>query len=225
MDSTRKVISDVLGSLNISSLDDRISYRRVLSILNDKLRKFIKQDSDSRKLFKLSEGWKRIPCLTLKEIDMIECGFDIPHCKTLMKSVKKIPEVFQTTYGNMLKVMTLDGTKEFVQTTFPAYKDIANREYKNPNTIYFILLEGNIYIPDREIEEVSLYGLFKNPFEVTKLIDPDAKCLKPLDEKFPCPDYLLDAVKSDTGVELMKKYESRPPDQKADLNVYDKGQK
>jgi hypothetical protein len=222
MDTTRKVISDVTGSMKATTEDSRISYRLVLSILTAKTMKFIKQDADARRLFQVSEGWKRIPCLHLEEVDMQECGFDIPQCTFMMKSVEEVPEVFQSTYGNIIKVFTIDGVKEFKQTTLAGYKDIRRREYFDKKIKYFILMEKHIWIPDSEIEEIMVVGLFKHPFEVTKLIDPDSKCLKPLDEPFPCPDYLLDPVKTDTKMELANIYERMIKDEKSNLNTNEK---
>lgn len=223
MDTARKVISDVTGVLKATSEDSRISFRLVLSILTDKVKKFIKQDGDARRLFQVSEMWKRIPCLHMKEIDLQECGFDIPQCTFMMRSVEAVPEVFQSTYGNIIKVLTIDGSKEFKQTTLAAYKDIKRREYQDKRMRYFFLLEDHIYVPDSQVEEVMVLGLFKHPFDVTKLVEgDDAKCLKPLDEPFPCPDYLLDPVKADTKLELAKLYESLVKDERSNLNTNEK---
>jgi hypothetical protein len=222
MDTTRKVISDVIGTLKATSEDSRISYRLVLSILTDKVKKFIKQDADVRRLFQVSEGWKRIPCLQMKEVNMQECGFDIPQCTFMMRSVEAVPEAFQSTYGNIIKVFTIDTVKEFKQTTLFSYKDIRRREYFDKKIKYFFILEDHIYVPDSQVEEIMVLGLFKHPFEVSKIVDPDNKCLKPLDEPFPCPDYLLDPVKSDAKIELAKIYEALVKDEKANLNTNEK---
>lgn len=222
MDTIRKVISDVVHDLKALSVDDRFSNRHIYSKLTDKLKTLFKQDADSRRLLTISEIWKRIPCVPLCEADMIECCVDLPSCRRLMKSRFAIPEVFQTSYGNILKVMNLDASREFKQTTFPAYKDIVQREYKNPNVTYFILLEGYIYVPDSEVEEVQSFGLFKNPFEVTRIVNPEAHCLKPLDEPFPCPDYLLDIIKTAVVKELAGISLRIPQDERANLNSNEK---
>ena len=204
MYTARKLISDVTNDLRAMSLDDRYSHRFILSKLTDKAGILFKQDADQRRIFKISDSWKRIPCVPLCEEDLLQCAFEIPHCTNLMKSQFKIHETFQSSYGNTLFVLNLDGSSKFHQTTFQAYRDIRNREYQDPNIKYFILLEGYLYLPDSEIEEVQVIGLFKNPFEVTKLVEPKANCLKPLDEPFPVPDYFIDIIKQQIFQELGK---------------------
>lgn len=220
MDTCRKVISDVVAGLHATNLDDRIPVRLTLSLLKDKVKKFIKQDADTRRLFKLTSAWKRIPCVPMKEINFVECPVDVP-CKAMMRSCFKIPETFESSYGYMLKVFNIVGEKEFIQTSLSGYKNIVSREWVDPNIVYFILMEGYIYVPDSMVDELTVYGLFKNPHEATKLIKGDS-CLKPLDEEFPCPDYLLDPVKQDTKVELIKMYKGIPVDEKPNDSVNSK---
>jgi hypothetical protein len=219
VDTVRKIISDIAESVQANTLDGRISFRYIYSIVQDKTRTFIKQDSDARLIFKISEVWKRIPCLELEEIDLMECGFDIPHCRLLMKSKLAIPEVFQSKYGNMLKVLTINGQKELKQTTFHDYIDIQRREWKNPNIIYFILFEGHIFVPDSEIEDVTVLGLFKHPYEVTRIVEPDSNCLSILDEPAPVPDYILDIVKMEAKKEIAELYRRIPRDEVANNNT------
>ena len=218
MQTARQLISDIVNDLRAKSLDDRYSYRYILNKAQDKARLLFKQDADARRIFKISEPWKRMSCVPLCEEDLLQCAYDVAHCTSLMKSRYKIPETFQTSYGNTLIVMTIDGSKKFIQTTFQGYRDIKNREYFDPKIKYFILMDGYIFIPDSEVEEIQVLGLFKNPFEVTKLIDPAASCLKPLDEPFPVPDYFIDIIKQQLLQELGKA-KGIVQDERGDLNT------
>jgi hypothetical protein len=220
MDTCRKIVSDVVSSLRAENVDDRIPTRLVLSTLKDKVRMFIKQDADSRRLFRISEIWGRLKCIDMKEIDFRECGFDIPQCNLMMRSCHKLPEVFQTAYGNILKIFTIDGRKALVSTTLDFYKDILLREFTDPNVKYFFLLDGYLYLPDCEVDAVMGYGLFKNPEEVAKF--NGETCVFPLDLPFPCPDYLLDPVKKDTKVDLLKIFKPIVVDEKANLDTNEK---
>lgn len=217
----RKIISDILTSVKAETLDDRISRRFVLSKLQNKGSNFMKQDADARRLFRISEGWKRIPTIEMMETDLMEGGLDVAHCSHVMRSRRKIPEVFQTSYGNILKVFTINFQKELKQTTFHEYKEIARREVKNPHVIYFILSEGYIFVPDSDIEELSAIGLFKNPYDVTKFLDPST-CASPLDEVAPFPDYLVDIIITDVTKELAEVYRRLPADEKSNLNNNEK---
>jgi hypothetical protein len=219
----RKIVSDVFNDLKATGLDDRLSFRYIISKLVDKARLLFKQDADSRRLFKISEQWKQIPCIPLCDEPLISCPIAIPDCTKLVKSRIKIPETFQTSYGNALIIMSLDITKKFLPTSFHAYRDLAAREIKDPEVIYYILLDGYLYIPDSELEEVRAFGLFKNPFEVTKLVEEGGDCLKPLDEPFPAPDYFIDIIKTQVFQE-MGRVKMIIEDEKGDLNTLDKGQ-
>lgn len=224
MDITnRQVISDVIGELNSLNIDERLSNRFILSRLKDRARVFIKQDLDSRRLFKITSIWKSIKCFEMCETDLLECGCNIPHCKFVMKSKKKLPRAFDSNYGTLIKVFTIGGGKEYVQTTISKYIDIKSREFINPNTRYFWIDDGYLYIPDSKVVEVMVMGLFENPEEVDILNEVDgAECAKPLDALFPCPGHLLDAVKKDTVTLLAKIYKAIPEDEKPNMNSNDK---
>lgn len=212
----RQFVSDVVGSLRSLGIDDRIPSRLVLSKGRDTLKTLFKQDVDSRRVLKTTDIWMTIPCFHLCKVDAQECG-DIPHCDFLMKSELQLPEVFETSYGDMVKVFTLDGNKEYNQTQIFAYKDIKNREYKDAGQRYFWILDRHIYIPDSEVKEVMIIGLFMFPYEVTKLIQGD-DCLFPLDSFFPAPDYLLSIVKQEVIKELATIYKRLPVDSDPDGN-------
>lgn len=215
--SNRKIISDIIGSMKALNIDDRISRRLILSILTDKAQLFIKQDGDARRLFTVTDIWKAILCLDMCAANEGACA-EIPQCSSLRVSKEAIPEVFESSYGDIIKVMTIDRNKEYTQTRIFDYKDIKNREYQDPDKRYFWILDRHIYIPDSEVEKVFVIGLFKKPYEVDKIIDPTLECVFPLDYPFPCPDYLLDPVKTETKKELASIYKRLIEDTKPDLN-------
>lgn len=223
MDTNRQVVSDVITSLRSINIDDRISNRFVLSRLKDKVRLLIKQDLDSRRLFKITGIWKTIKCFPMISIDFMECGLDIPHCNFVMKSVKKLPKSFDSSYGTLVKVFTINGDKEYTQIKIGDYKDILNREYINKNIKYFWIDDGYIYIPESQVEEVMVVILTENPQEVDILNNiKGSECLKPLDSVFPCPTHLLDVAKTQTILELAKVYKGLVEDNRPDQNSNNK---
>jgi len=126
-----------------------------------------------------------------------------------MKSTKRIPQSFDSNYGSIVKVFTIDGSKEYKQVSFSEYKDIKNREIIDPSVKYFWIDDQYVYIPDSEVEAVSIQGLFERPEEVDKLNEEKgADCAKPLDQYFPCPEHLLDPVKKDTIIEFARTYKA-----------------
>lgn len=220
MESTsRQLVSDISAELKALNIDERISNRFILSRLTDKTRTIIKQDADARKLFKTTNVWKTIKCVDLCEVDFTECACNIPNCKVVMKSKLKLPKTFDSNYGTLLKVFTINGEKEYIQTSLSGYIDIQSREYSNKNIKYFWLDDSYIYIPDSQVESVMISGLFENPYEADIFAGVEgAECLKPLDYLFPCPGHLLDAVKTATISELAQIYKRIPEDEKPNMN-------
>lgn len=214
--SNRQIVSDIVGSLASLNIDDRFSRRFILSILVDKTELFIKQDGDQRRLFLVTDIWKSIPCLDMCDASTEVCaGVPGNCCNSLRVSKVEIPEVFESSYGDIIKVMTVDHSKEYTQTKIFNYKDLKNREYQDPNKRYFWILDRHIYIPDSDVKQVFVIGLFKKPYEVDKILDPSL-CVFPLDYNFPCPDYLLDVVKTATKQELASIYKKIIQDSRPD---------
>lgn len=138
-----------------------------------------------------------------------------------MKSQKQLPTVYESSYGDLVKVLTIDGGKEYKQIKPFEYKDIKNREYKDANQRYFWILDHYIYVPDSEVKEIMVIGLFMFHEEVDKLVSGD-ECIFPLDSFFPAPDYLLSVVKEAVIKDLATVYKRIIPDVKPNNNPDDK---
>lgn len=217
--TNRQISSDIATEIRALNIDDRVSSRWILSVLKDKTRSMLKQDLESRRLFKISSIWQTIDCVELCEVPYSECACDIPNCKVVMKSKIKIPRAFESNYGTMVKVVNIGGTSEFIQTSLTKYIDIKARNIDNPKAKYFWIDNGYIFIPDSMVETVMVRGLFENPEEVDKLNDPiGSECLKPLDALFPCPSHLVDAVKKETVLEFAKIFKGLQEDQTPNQN-------
>jgi hypothetical protein len=203
----REVCSDIINDLKSYNLDDRVSYRYIKNKLFDKVSVFIKQDADSKRLLKLSDLWQPIGCIDLEDVAYSECG-DIG-CKTLKRSVQKLPDSYQTGYGNLIKFMTIDYSKEY-NVTFPfLYKDITNRPFPS-KTKYYWLMNGYLYIPDSDVESVLGFGMLKESIE--------GECSKPMDNKFIFPDYILSVAKQETLKELLGSFKQITSDENPNLN-------
>lgn len=212
MPTIRQVCSDIINGLSAKNIDDRISYRFIRNKLMDAATYFIKQDVEMRKLFKLSNLWKEMGCYDLVEVPYSECA---PlGCKTLMKSIKQIPEVYETGYGYAVKVFNVDFSKEFKLIQSYEYKDISQRRFKSNNG-YFWINDGYIYIPDQTLEVVIPLGMVKEDS-----ILKDSECPKPLDSEFAFPEYIIKIAKDDVTKELLVGRQL-PEDQNPNLNNKD----
>jgi len=207
----KQACSDIINDLRSYNLDDRLSYRAIKNKLIDAASYFTKQDAEMRKLFRLSNLWKPIECVELEEVNLSNCGGN--GCKKIMRSVCKIPESYQTGYGHALKVFNRDYSKEYLPIQPSFYKDIKARPFSSKNG-YFWISDNYLYIPDSEVEAVTILGMFKEDAYVCD----SGECIKPLDSTFSFPDYIVKIAKD----EVLSKYISTkqvPVDENPDLDT------
>jgi hypothetical protein len=220
--TNRQIISDIMSDLRAVDLDDRISKRFILNKLRSYAVTFIKRDAESRRLINLTDLWTDVSCVEMCEVPLVDCcNEDIPDCTTVMRSKHKIPDTYETFYGEMLEVHNPTYAKEFRQTTPKAYKNIKLREFQDKRIKYYWLSNGYLIIPDSMVRIVTIRGVFANPAEALKLntcIKQDNTCPKLLDQPFVCPDYLLSVVKQETLKDLFGFYKRSVVDENPDLN-------
>lgn len=212
MPTLRNICSDIQTELKANNIDDRYSYRFLSSRIKDKVRNFLKQDADSRRILKLPELWNTFPIIEMEEIPYVNYNVDVPDIRTVRRSKNKITKTFSTNYGNLLAVFTISGDSEYKLIRKIQYKDILNIEYRDKRIKYAWIENDYLEIPDSNVELVKLAGLPENPEE----IDCD-KCAAPLDVNFPLPGYILDVVKKDILNELLQAKRINP-DENPNLN-------
>ena len=216
MPTLRELCSDIQNELKANNIDDRYSFRFLSSRFKDKIRNFLKQDADSRKILKIPELWNAFPIMRMVEEPYVNYNVDIPDMRLLMKSTKEVGKTFSTNYGNLLKVFNISGDIEYHIVTKTLYKEILNLEYRNKQLKYAWIENGFLFIPDSAVEEVKLIGLPENPTDLD--CDP---CAKPLDAVFNFPSYLIDIVKKDILNELLPA-KRIPEDTKPNLDSNEK---
>lgn len=213
----RQVCSDIINDVKSYDLDDRLSYRYIKNKLFDKVSIFIKQDAELRRLQKLSDLWKSIPCFEMEEVDVDECGDG--SCETILRSVHRVPAMYQTGYGYALRVFNNNFSKEFLPVAIGGYRDIKARPFKSKNGYYWIA-NGHLYIPDSFVSEVTLSAMVKEDAEIIKILDPKS-CVKMLDSVFSFPDYLVALAKTEvlkeiSGVTIKVQPDNVPNDNQKD---------
>lgn len=202
MTTFRKAISDIVQDLKSYNLDDKYSYRFLTSKLKGNIENFLKQDSVDRTILQINELWKPLNNISLK--DAYDSTFNIYYDSkdTLKKSVYKIPEVYVTKYGNLIKIVNINNSLEYKQIKSFQYQDNKNREFSTKKAKYFWIEDGYLYIPDSDVEEVRAYGLFKDSQEVDVCNGSIDCCYKPLDSVILAPDYIITISKQQVVVDL-----------------------
>jgi len=225
--TNREIISDIVNDLRALNLDDRVSKRYILSKLRSFASLFINRDSESRRLYTMSEIWTNVSCVELCEVPLVDCcDIDIPNCTMVMKSRKKIPDLIQNKFRELLQVLNPKFSREFTFTTPEQYKNILNREFYDKRIKYYWIQNGFLIVPDALVTTVTLRGVFLEPAEANKLNscipESEQECVSILDQPFVCPDYLVSVVKQETLKDLFNFYKRNVVDEAPNLNTNEK---
>jgi hypothetical protein len=157
-----------------------LSKRALLFTLRDIAAQVIKEKSENRRLFRNSELYVTVT-LALQSQGQI------------MRSVKMLPERYDTTYANIIRVFSLDRSVEFIPTTAHELQYKRTRKYKDPYKKYFYLEDDRLCVDDPDIDQVIVSGIFKEPMKARQL-DVNAApltCMFPMEDEFVCPkDYM-----------------------------------
>lgn len=203
MQTVRQAISDIINDLKSYDLDDKFSYRFIASKLKGNIENFLKQDAVDRTILKINELWKPLTCITLKDAYDPTCSpFYEQEYTSLRVSEKKIPEVYTTKFGNLIKIINLNNSNEYTQTKSFLYKDISNRAVKYSKIKYYWIEDGYLYIPDSNTDEVRGFGLFKDSQEADFFNGTVDCCYKPLDSLLLVPDYIIKIAKEEVVQQL-----------------------
>lgn len=211
MKTYRDLYSDVIGQLRSVNIDSFISPKGVISMFIAVASDFIKKD-ENYQLINLTEGWKKVECLPLREVSITECNIDAYLCSKLMKSVDRVPESYVMKNRQIIRtVSSIDFGNFYEPTTPKGWKNIQKRKDKSGKK-YFFFENGYLFIPvpkgdlgNPEAITMEIYA--KYPWEVDVLnlknkqgcdsCKTDTLCVKPLDYEVVVPEYLYNAVKQE----------------------------
>ena len=213
----REFVATIKNNLSSLQLDSKISSEFIYSTAVGIASFFIKRESESRKLFKNTSIFYKLPCVEFQETSLAECGVDLG-CRTIMRSKKPLPKLFLSNFGSLIQVFNILRNKDYKEISATQYKNISRQKYKPKNTKYFWIENDYLYIPDSEVEILIVLGLFANPEEI---INFTGECTKVLDFAFPAPDYLLQPIIEQTIKQLSIKLQI-PKDEDSNLNNLDK---
>lgn len=138
--------------------------------------------------------FEAIPCLELIEVDKIEaCCLGIKTGCTFRRTKDPLPEMVDGGKGPVIRsVTTIDQSFRLEETYPELYTNLSSTTtFKYLTTKYFWFIDGHIYIPDVEWENIRVVALWDDDvtkFDCTK--DSDI-CLPAQDRKMPVPENLF----------------------------------
>jgi hypothetical protein len=185
--SIREFVSIVRNNLDSITTDSYISSEYIYNVAISIAKLFTKRESDNRKIFKNTSMFKYIDCIKMKSSSVSDCAdLDLP-CKSIMKSVDKIPEIYLSNYGSLIIVRNITGDKIYNEINPISYKNTAGQKYAAKTTGFFWIRDNYIIIPDSEVEQISI--MFLSPSVLDSASDESGCSI--LDKTFPVLDYLL----------------------------------
>lgn len=221
----RQFISQIQTDLK-STMDTRIAPKAiwVKGVFN--LASILKTVNETKRVWKSSDVWQKINCLDMEVVSAVSCPELKPLVKEyIAKSKYKIPATYTSAAGDMIREInaTFPYGKEYRLVTPKEYKAIRQRRFQDPAVGYAFIIQNYLYLPDAEIEKVTLTGAFINPKEAG-LLNGDSPCLPLLDYQFYAPEYLIKATHDMTLQDLLGANQKVTKDEDNDLNENNRGQ-
>lgn len=227
MRTNKEFVSRVIGDLKGLTKDGRVPPRLVLSIGQDKARFLMSQKLDELTLFKEEGIISTISCFEMEEVPEIECKLlDISGCKSVMKSIKKLPEgLFGKNGSGIIHVASVDNSLKFDYTNPRMFRDIEKVRFKRKGNGHYMIINGHLYLMNSEVEMVYLqmFALKKYEVEERCACQSDNLCKSYWDYEFVCPDRFYDLVVKDTLTEMANIYRTSVEDSNPNLDVNQKG--
>jgi len=221
----RQAISQVDTDLK-STMDTKIAPRAIWTKFVFNLAALLKQVNETKRVWKSSDVWQKINCLEMKRVPAVDCIelYPLVH-DYLAKSVERIPATYTSSAGDMIRDINASAPygKQYRLVTPKEYKAIRKREFVDPAVGYAFIIDNYLYLPDSEVERVTVTGAFTNPREVA-LLNGEDPCKPFLDYQFYCPEYLVKVVHDSVLQDLVGVNQKIVKDEDENLDENDRGQ-
>jgi len=220
--TVRQFISDITNNVKALSIDSFLPPKLIHSKTKSIIANFLKKDVNAnRMLYKVVEGWVEIEALQMEEVPVTTCDLDTRICQKLMKSTLKLPAIYSSKFGPMIKqAMSINFGNQYSFIGSPSqWKSIQKRKYQDPDKKYFFFIGDYIYIPIKnaaepspEVIRLEIYpqdmfevNEFKKKINTSNCKDCSNQvdnCPKLLDYELVIPYFLEDDVKKEVVNQL-----------------------
>lgn len=218
----REIVSRIQNSLNTLAKDTFIPRRFILSVFKSKAEFLMAQKLYDKTLFRETNLFKWINCVTMIEDDIVKCDkIEFKRCKSLMKSKKKLPKLLWSKYGaSVLLVTNIDGTKEYKLISQADYINLVNRRNADKFLGKYAILypDNHLYIPDSDVKAVNVlvYTLDEKSSDTSDCKDCE-ECQSYWDTEIEISDKIREVVMQETLKEISLRLQI-PKDENDDLS-------
>ena len=207
-------------------MDTRIAPKAIWNKYVFNLASILKQVNETKRIWASSDIWEKINCLQMQKVPAASCPVIAPLVKEFVaKSVEEVPLTYTSAAGDMIRDLNsiFPYGKQYVVITPKKYKQIRKREFQDNSIGYAFIIGKHLYIPDSEIEKVSMTAAFINPMEVA-ILNGETPCKPFLDYQFYMPEYLVKAVHDMVLQDLAGVNQKIVKDEDTDMNENSRGQ-
>ncbi len=201
MKTIREIVYAVRGMLKATNQDDRLSNRQIAHHIYRIAQLLIRRDADTRRLYREEAFWQ-ILCVELEPFSGI-CGDT--DCPQFARSKDPLPELYQSVYGPLLTVLTLDWGKSYTYT----HPEGLGRKPQFGRARYFSIVDGYLVISSSYLKKVEVRGAFLKPLL-------PGSCTSPLDYPLYIPSHLGVDLERLITTELRNITLPIPQDERAD---------
>lgn len=206
-----EIVSRIKNNLKLSDIDAFMTDRLIYSLLSKHIDAIMLKYSQKFNIFNNNALFYTISYIELQEVSKIpdDCiDIDIGCCNGVLKrSINKIPDIRVVNGKYLVRgIYSIDRQYKFNITTFNKYlstrKSTYTRYYKE---VYAIYENGYIYIPDVDIEAISIEAAFKDNVAAFRC-DEVNKCIRNQESDISLPDEYLAEAEAQTKQELIMLY-------------------
>lgn len=203
--TNNQIVSRITNGLKTLNKDDRISRRYILNVAQNIATLLISQKLRDKSLFREDNLYITIDCFEMEKKDRFNCDIiEFRSCEKLMRSKEKLPCLIYSRYGSSIKEVTsIDYSTLFKPSTVSQFRRDKQREFQADSRKFYIR-DGYLYLPDSEVEAVSLYLLTVDEYKARQVsgCSSEDPCKSAWDFEFICPDKLLNPVIQETIKEV-----------------------
>lgn len=193
-----EIVSRIANQLRMTSKDDYVSDRFILSVAKTIAAKFLTQKVQRRYIDREADLYKEIKCIEFEPEEIFRCNYvEFKSCSKLSKSVKSIKDIglVYTRYGSSIKELySIDRMSTvFTESTLYQLRTDSAREGSENKGNKFYILDNHIYVP-REITELSGLILALDQYELDDICSCEENCESAWDKEFICSDSMVEDV-------------------------------
>jgi len=193
-EATSRIRNQIKAVKQDPFLTDRFIYKLLLKYS----RNLIKRIEGSRnQMVKFANLFVALPCIPLCKVDKVEaCCLNVGTDIIIKRTERKIPNVYEALFGPLIRrVSSVDGSVEVFPTNPTTYTSMTkSTSFKYNKNKYYWFLNGYLYFPDINWEQVEVEGIFAD--DISSFFNKKGECTLRQDQLMPVPDFLFAEVEA-----------------------------